>query len=300
MSVSPAPAIERSARRRIAIRLLPFLWWLYVIAFLDRVNVAYAALEMSHNLGFSDRVFGLGAGIFFIGYLLLEIPGALIVERWSARLWIARIMITWGIITVLVGFVHTPRQFYTVRFFLGAAEAGFFPGVIVYLTHWFSRRDLAKAIGSFMVAQPLANFVGSPFAGRILQIHWYRPSGLALAVYSGGNPRRNIWNRYLLLSDGPAERGQVVTRKGTRVDHAGIELGAREKKGGAVVYHRAGASRARCAVADDDLFSGEHRFLWIHDLVPHDFETGVGIDDWHGHAACGNSLFCGSDRNVAE
>ncbi len=173
MSVSPAPAIERSARRRIAIRLLPFLWWLYVIAFLDRVNVAYAALEMSHNLGFSDRVFGLGAGIFFIGYLLLEIPGALIVERWSARLWIARIMITWGIITVLVGFVHTPRQFYTVRFFLGAAEAGFFPGVIVYLTHWFSRRDLAKAIGSFMVAQPLANFVGSPFAGRILQIHWY-------------------------------------------------------------------------------------------------------------------------------
>jgi len=177
MCTSPAPPIVRSARRRIAIRLLPFLWWLYVIAFLDRVNVAYAALEMSHNLGFSDKVFGLGAGIFFIGYLLLEIPGALIVERWSARLWIARIMITWGIITVLVGFVHTPHQFYTMRFFLGAAEAGFFPGVIVYLTHWFSHRDLAKAIASFMVAQPLANFVGSPLAGRILQIHWYGLEG---------------------------------------------------------------------------------------------------------------------------
>jgi len=177
MCTSPAAPIVRSARRRIAIRLLPFLWWLYVIAFLDRVNVAYAALEMSHNLGFSDKVFGLGAGIFFIGYLLLEIPGALIVERWSARLWIARIMITWGIMTVLVGFVHTPHQFYTMRFFLGAAEAGFFPGVIVYLTHWFSRRDLAKAIGSFMVAQPLANFVGSPLAGRILQIHWYGLEG---------------------------------------------------------------------------------------------------------------------------
>ena len=177
MSVPAVSAIERSARRRIAIRLLPFLWWLYVIAFMDRVNVAYAALEMSHNLGFSDRVFGLGAGIFFIGYVLLEIPGALIVERWSARLWIARIMITWGIITVLVGFVHTAHQFYAVRFLLGAAEAGFFPGVIVYLTHWFSRRDLAKGIASFMVAQPLANFGGSPLAGKILQIHWYGLAG---------------------------------------------------------------------------------------------------------------------------
>jgi len=144
-----------------------------VIAFLDRVNVAYAALEMSHDLRFSDRVFGLGAGIFFIGYVLLEIPGALIVERWSARLWIARIMITWGIITVFVGFVHTSRQFYIVRFLLGAAEAGFFPGVIVYLTHWFSRRDLAKAVASFMAAIPLANFLGSPLAGRILRIQWY-------------------------------------------------------------------------------------------------------------------------------
>jgi ACS family tartrate transporter-like MFS transporter len=172
MSHSPALAIEQNARRRIALRLLPFLWLLYVVAFLDRVNVAYAALEMSNDLGFNDRVFGLGAGIFFIGYVLLEIPGALIVERWSARRWIARIMITWGIITVFVGFIHSPGQFYAVRFFLGAAEAGFFPGVIVYLTHWFCRRDLAKAVASFMAAQPLANFVGSPLAGRILRIHW--------------------------------------------------------------------------------------------------------------------------------
>ena len=132
---------------------------------------------MSHDLRFSDRVFGLGAGIFFIGYVLLEIPGALIVERWGARRWITRIMITWGIITVFVGFVHTPHQFYLVRFLLGAAEAGFFPGVIVYLTHWFSRRDRALAIASFMAAQPLSNFVGSPLAGRILLIHWYGLEG---------------------------------------------------------------------------------------------------------------------------
>ena len=173
MSSSATLTVEQNARRRIAVRLLPFLWILYVIAFLDRVNVAYAAIEMSHDLRFTDRVFGLGAGIFFIGYVLLEIPGALIVERWSARLWIARIMITWGIITVFVGFVHTSRQFYVVRFLLGAAEAGFFPGVIVYFTHWFSRRDLAKAVASFMAAIPLANFLGSPLAGRILRIHWY-------------------------------------------------------------------------------------------------------------------------------
>src|SRR5208282_4023697 len=177
MSSSPTLTVEQNTRRRIAFRLLPFLWILYVIAFLDRVNVAYAALEMSHDLRFSDRVFGLGAGIFFIGYVLLEIPGALIVERWGARRWIARIMITWGIITVFVGFVHTSGQFYTVRFLLGAAEAGFFPGIIVYLTHWFSRRDLAKAVASFMAAQPLSNFMGSPLAGRILRLHWYGLEG---------------------------------------------------------------------------------------------------------------------------
>jgi MFS transporter, ACS family, tartrate transporter len=176
-STTATSSVEYRARRRIALRLLPFLWLLYVIAFLDRVNVAYAALEMSHDLRFSDRVFGLGAGIFFIGYVLLEIPGALIVERWSARRWIARIMVSWGIITLLVGFVHTSRQFYAVRFLLGTAEAGFFPGVIVYLTHWFCRRDLAKAVASFMAALPLSNFLGSPLAGRILRIHWYGLEG---------------------------------------------------------------------------------------------------------------------------
>jgi len=177
MGLPSASALEHSTRRRIALRLLPFLWLVYVVAFLDRVNVAYAALEMSHDLGFSDQVFGLGAGIFFIGYVLLEIPGALIVERWSARRWLARIMISWGTVTVLVGFVHTSRQFYAARFLLGAAEAGFFPGVIVYLTHWFCRRDLAKAVASFMAAQPLSNLVGSPLAGRILRLHWYGLEG---------------------------------------------------------------------------------------------------------------------------
>ena len=169
--------IERGARRKIARRLLPFLWFLYVIAFLDRVNVAYAALEMSHDLAFSDRVFGFGAGIFFVGYVLLEIPGALIVERWSARRWIARIMISWGIMTAMVGLVHTSREFYAARFLLGAAEAGFFPGIIVYLTHWFRQEDRAKAIATFMTAIPLSNIFGSPIAGLILRLHWFGLQG---------------------------------------------------------------------------------------------------------------------------
>jgi MFS transporter, ACS family, tartrate transporter len=200
------PAVEYRVRRRIALHILPFLWLLYLVAFLDRVNVAYAALEMSHDLQFSDRVFGLGAGIFFVGYVLLEIPGALIVERWSARVWIARIMVSWGIITALVGFVHTPRQFYVVRFFLGVAEAGFFPGVIVYLTHWFCRRDLAKAVASFMAALPLSNFLGSPLAGKILQIHWLGLEGWRWLFILEGIPAIILGVvTFFYLTDWPAQ-----------------------------------------------------------------------------------------------
>src|SRR5437868_11998917 len=122
--------VANRARRRIGRRLLPFLFLLYVIAFLDRMNVGAAALQMPHDLGFSEGVIGFGAGIFFLGYFLLEIPGALIVERWGARRWIARIMITWGMMTVLMAFIHTSRQFYIVRFLVGAAETGFLPGII--------------------------------------------------------------------------------------------------------------------------------------------------------------------------
>ncbi len=167
-----SPATIQSARRRIARRLLPYLWLLYVIAFLDRANVAYASLEMSHDLGFNEKVTGLGAGIFFIGYVLLEIPGAILVERWSARLWIARIMISWGIVTAVAGFVHTANQFYVARFLLGAAEAGFFPGIIVYLTHWFGHRDRARAVATFITATTVANIFGSPLAGQILKVDW--------------------------------------------------------------------------------------------------------------------------------
>jgi ACS family tartrate transporter-like MFS transporter len=165
--------VGQRAQRRIAWRLLPFLFILYFIAYLDRVNVGFAGLEMTHNLGFTDRVFGLGAGIFFAGYFLFEIPGALIVERWSARRWIARILITWGLVTVVVSMIRTPAQFYGARFFLGAAEAGFFPGILVYLTHWFRHEDRARAGAMFMAAIPIANVLGSPLAGWLLGVHWF-------------------------------------------------------------------------------------------------------------------------------
>ena len=173
MDVTPTdPTAAQSARKRIAWRLLPFLFLLYVIAFLDRMNVSAAALEMPGDLGFNDKVVGLGAGMFFIGYVVLEIPGALIAERWSARRWIARIMISWGMMTVLMAFIYTARQFYFVRFLVGAAEAGFFPAVIVYVSHWFRYQDRAKAIAVFYAANPLSYVLGSPLAGLLLGISW--------------------------------------------------------------------------------------------------------------------------------
>src|SRR5260370_38437459 len=138
--ISDLPEVGIRARRRIAYRLLPFVFLIYVVNYIDRVNVSLANLRMSADLGFSDRVYGLGVGMFYLTYVLFEIPGAVIVERWSARKWIARIMISWGVVTILPGFVHSAAQFYAARFFLAGAEASFFPGMIVYLTQWVCSR----------------------------------------------------------------------------------------------------------------------------------------------------------------
>ena len=163
-----ATRIASRARHRAAIRLLPFVFLLYIVNYLDRTSVAYAALGMAHDMGFSDRVIGLGAGFFFISYVALQIPGALLVEVWSARRTIGTILIAWGSLTMLTAWIHTPAQLYSARFVLGVAEAGFFPGVIVYLSHWFIREDRAKATGNFMAAIPLSFVIGSPLAGWIL------------------------------------------------------------------------------------------------------------------------------------
>src|SRR5712691_4186583 len=141
MLISDLPEVGIRARRRIAYRLIPFVFLIYVVNYIDRVNVSFANLRMSADLGFSDRAYGLGVGMFYLTYVLFEIPGAIIVERWSARKWIARIMISWGVVTILTGFVQSATGFYVARFCLGVAEASFFPGMIVYLTHWFCSRD---------------------------------------------------------------------------------------------------------------------------------------------------------------
>jgi MFS transporter, ACS family, tartrate transporter len=166
-----------SARSRITWRLLPFLFLLYVANYLDRTNIAYATLGMKGDLGLSDSVFGTASGIFFIGYLGLQIPGALLVERWSARRLLAITLFTWGGLTTLTGFVRTPVELYGARFLLGAAEAGFFPGVIVYLSHWFIYQDRAKAVARFMAAIPIGFVVGGPIAGAILGTNWLNTPG---------------------------------------------------------------------------------------------------------------------------
>jgi len=157
--------------------MVPYFFVLYIIAYIDRANVAFAKLPMQADLGFSEAVFGLGAGIFFIGYFLLEIPGCLIIERWSARLWMSRIMISWGVCTILLGFIHTPRQFYIARFFLGLAEAGFFPGVIVFFTHWFPVRDRAKALAGFIQGVPISFVIGAPLSAWCLSLDWLDLAG---------------------------------------------------------------------------------------------------------------------------
>jgi len=156
---------------------MPFLICLFMVAFIDRVNVGYAALEMTKELNFSPEILGFGAGIFFFGYFLFEIPGTLLVETWSARRWLARIIISWGIIATLMGFIQDSTQFYIARFLLGAAEAGFFPGVIVYLSHWFRYRDRANAVAMFMAAIPVSNIFGAPLSGLILGIDWLGLAG---------------------------------------------------------------------------------------------------------------------------
>ena len=169
--------LEARTTRKITWRLMPFLICLFMVAFIDRVNVGYANLEMSRALGFSAEVFGFGAGIFFIGYFILEIPGTIIVEKWSARKWLARIIISWGILATLTGFIENSTHFYIIRFLLGMAEAGFFPGVIVYLSHWFRSQDRAKTVAMFMAALPVANIFGGPISGLILGVNWFGLAG---------------------------------------------------------------------------------------------------------------------------
>jgi MFS transporter, ACS family, tartrate transporter len=183
-----SPAVAASARRKVAWRVLPLLLASYVIAYLDRANVGFAKLQMQGELNFDDWVFGVGIALFFVGYLFLEIPGALLVEHWSARKWFARIMITWGLCSMGMALVRTPTQFYVARFLLGLAEAGFFPGVIVYFTHWFPKRDRARALSAMLIGVPISLALGAYASGLLMRESWFGLSGWQLVFVVEGLP----------------------------------------------------------------------------------------------------------------
>jgi ACS family tartrate transporter-like MFS transporter len=223
--VSKHETLAVRTRTQVTRRLIPYLMFVYLLAYLDRANIGVAKLGMQKELGFSDAVIGFGSGIFFLGYLLLDLPGSLIVERWSARKWIAGIMICWGIIAFLAGFIGTPlfgalpvlTQFYAMRLLLGIAEAGFFPGVIVYLSHWFRMEDRARAKAWFMVTQPLAVALGIPASRWILEnVHWAGIAG---------------W-RWVFILEGlaPFLMGFVTLRYLTDRPASALWLGEREKR----------------------------------------------------------------------
>jgi ACS family tartrate transporter-like MFS transporter len=159
---------DRMIAGKVAWRLAPLLMLCYFVAFLDRVNVGFAALAMNQDLGFNGAIFGLGAGIFFIGYFFFEVPSNLVLEKVGARVWIARIMFTWGLVSAATALVWNVPSFYAARFLLGAAEAGFFPGVVLYLTYWFPAQHRAKMVGLFMAAVPVSGVIGAPLSGWLL------------------------------------------------------------------------------------------------------------------------------------
>jgi len=188
---------EAQTIHKVRMRIIPFVFLLYIISFLDRINIGFAALTMNKELAITSKQFGLVAGIFFFGYFLFEIPSNLLLHKLGARIWIARILITWGILATLTGLVNSVQQLYAVRFLLGLAEAGYFPGIALYLTYWFRQRDQAQAIALFLAGIPVTSILGAPISGFILDhVHW-------LSISS--------WRWLLILEGIPAVVGGVLT-----------------------------------------------------------------------------------------
>lgn len=199
---------EQSTISKASKRILPFLFILYVVSYLDRGNVAFAKLPMVADLKFSESVFGLGAGLFFVGYVLMGIPSVMVAERWSARRWLGRIMIIWGCCTVLMGFVNSPLQFYGARLLLGMAEAGFFPIVILYLSSWFPARVRAAALSGMIVAVPISFVISAPLSAACMSISWFGLAGWRWIFVLQGLPAVILgFVTPVYLSDRPSEAG---------------------------------------------------------------------------------------------
>jgi ACS family tartrate transporter-like MFS transporter len=168
-----SPADESALLRKLRLRIIPFVFLLYVVGFLDRINIGFAALTMNRDLAISSQQFGFLAGIFFFGYFIFEIPSNLLLHKFGARIWLTRIIVTWGCLAFLTAFVHNVTQLYILRFLLGLAEAGYFPGILLYLTYWFRQREQAQAIGLFLTGLPFTSVIGAPLSGFVLErVHW--------------------------------------------------------------------------------------------------------------------------------
>jgi MFS transporter, ACS family, tartrate transporter len=200
-------SIEGRTIRKLRIRILPFILILYIVAFLDRINIGFAALTMNAELGITSQQFGFLVGVFFISYSLFEIPSNLILHKVGARIWIARILIVWGLVAALSGLVHTVHQLYVARFLLGMAEAGYFPGILLYLTYWFRQQEQAQAIALFMTGIPISNAIGAPLSGFILDhVHWLGMSSWRWLLILEGLPAVIFGVlTYFLLPNRPAE-----------------------------------------------------------------------------------------------
>jgi ACS family tartrate transporter-like MFS transporter len=198
---------DQAIIRKVTWRIIPFVFLLYIVSYLDRANIGYAALQMNAELALSSEVFGFVSGIFFIGYFLFEVPSNLLLERFGARVWIARILLTWGVIAAATAFAQTAMHLYILRFLLGVAEAGFFPGIIVYLTYWFRSRELATTVALFTAAIPVSYVIGAPLSTWIMDnVHWLGWSGWRWMLFLEGIPAVFLGVLcYLYLTDRPEQ-----------------------------------------------------------------------------------------------
>ncbi len=200
-------SVEGRTILKLKIRILPFVWLLYIVAFLDRINIGFAALTMNKELAITSQQFGFLAGIFFVGYSICEIPSNLLLHKLGARIWLARILITWGILAALTGFVRSAHQLYVARFLLGLAEGGYFPGILLYLTYWFRQREQAQAVALFITGIPVASILGAPLSGLILDhVHSFGLGSWRWLLILEGIPAVVCGVlTYFLLPSGPAE-----------------------------------------------------------------------------------------------
>ena len=231
----PAAQLSKKVRRH----LLPMLFVLYVVAYLDRINVGFAALTMNRELGVSSEQYGLLSGIFFWGYFLFEIPSNLLLHRTGARTWIARILLTWGLVAVLTGFVQNIMQLYAARFLLGVAEAGFFPGILYYLTYWFRQGQQARAIGLFLTALPTASIVGGPVSGWILDhVHGFNLSSWRWLLILEALPAIACGLlTYRFLPDRPADARFLTSAEKVRIQiDLAAEAAAKPRGGDLTVF----------------------------------------------------------------